>query len=567
MEPQRRIGLNRLRIEMLLFALLFIVSSVPRIGGLGWGLPERYHCDERRIILSSFRFATGQTTKPADNVYSPLSAYLNKAAYLISGGRIAGTQPETARFLRGVSAVTSSLTAPVLFLAATALFGIQGGLVSAFCLAFAPGAIREAHFATVESFLTFSLVAVFAAGVLVVLRPKSRLWILLPVSVGLALAVKISAIPVVLALALLVPRVSPAGTTKRMISASLLVVLVFTMLAWNMVVDPRQYAFWAGKSGLDRTGVALSYYSLQFNRPQPLGGFISLLWMAGPVLITGGLLGTVSIALMVCRRPVLLLALIPPFLASSLESFTGVMPFVRMALPLVPLLALTAGSGISFAWGRRKLLAASLAGIIIVGTGIAGATYFTIYLKPDTRVQAERWLKTHWSPGEVVLLDGTDDLITFSSIPKTAQRLLHHQAQYALQQPVDIEALPLKDKLLFRLAEWGATRGKDRALLDVVQTPPPVPTPRARSAALNQQIRDATWIVTTGTDQARYLAHPNAFEPEIAFYESLFSGSAGFEVVATFSAPELPYPKFLAPEPSWFFFDHPRVVILRRIVQ
>jgi 4-amino-4-deoxy-L-arabinose transferase-like glycosyltransferase len=550
---------------MLLFALLIVVSSVPRMIGLGWGLPERYHCDARRTILSSFKFATGQTTKPADTVYSPLTAYLSKTAYLVSGGKAADTQPKTARFLRGVSAITSSLTAPVLFLAATALFGIQGGLVSALCLAFAPGAIREAHFATVDSFLTFSLVAVFAAGVLVVQRPKSRLWILLPVSVGLALAVKISALPAVIALVLLVPRVSPGGTTRRMISAPVFVVLVFTVLAWNMVADPRHYAFWAGKSGLDRTGVTQSYYSLQFNRVQPLGGLISLLWMAGPLLLIGGLLGTASVVHMICRRPVLLLAFIPPFLASFLECFTGGIPFVRTALPLIPLLALAAGSGISFVWGRRTQLAASLAGTIIVGSGIAGAAYCTVYLEPDTRAQTERWLKTHWSPGEMVLLDGTDGLITFSSIPKTTQRSLRHPAQHALQQPVDVEALALKDKLLFRLAEWGATRKKDRALLKTLRAPPPVPTPKARSAALHRQIRDATWIVTTGTEQARYLAHPDVFDPEIAFYESLFSGRSGFEVATTFSAPELPYPRFLTPEPSWFFFDHPRVVILRRI--
>jgi hypothetical protein len=74
-----------------------------------------------------------------------------------------------------------------------------------------------------------------------------------------------------------------------------------------------------------------------------------------------------------------------------------------------------------------------------------------------------------------------------------------------------------------------------------------------------------TWIVTTGTERSRYLAHPDTFAPEIAFYDTLFSGRSGFEVAATFSALQLPYPALLEPEPSWFFFDHPQVTILRNV--
>ena len=565
MKPLRRLGMDRIKIRMLVFILLLAVSAILRITGLGWGLPHRYHCDERRVIQSSYRFTTGQTAKPSDNVYSPLFAYLSRAAYLLSGGRVSGTEPGTARFLRGVSAVASSLTPSVIFLVATALFGFRGGFVSAFSLALAPGAIREAHFATVDSFLTFSLVAVFAASVLVLVRPKSRLWVLLPVSVGLALAVKISALPAVLSLALLVPRVSPAGTMRRMLSAPLLTALIFVTLAWHMVADPRHYVFWIGKSGLDRTGAAVPYSSLQFNRPQPLGGLISLFWMAGPLLLVGGGVGALHIGHLVWRRPALVLALVPPFVASILECFTSAIPFVRTALPLIPLIALAAGAGISFIWCRRAHLGIVLAAIIVIGTGIAGATYVRVYLQPDTRVQAERWLAEHWTPGEAVLLDGTDDLIRFSSIPRHAQRLLSHPAQHALQHPVDVRKLSFTDRFLFQIAEWGAMRAKDRALLEAVRVPPPIPSSHARSAALSQQTRGVTWIVTTGTERARYWAHPDAFEPEIAFYDSLLSGTAGFSVVATFRAPTLPFPTFLAPEPSWFLFDHPPVVILRKV--
>ncbi len=548
------------RARVLLVLLVMASGAALRFGGLGWGLPRLYHCDERRIIQSAWRYATGQTTVPSDGVYTPLPSYVARIAHRASGGRVCATLPRTARFLRTCSALASLLSIPLLGLAVVPLLGWGAGIAASAFLAWAPGAVREAHFATVDSTLTFALVAVGSTALRVLWKARWPWWPLLPLAVGLAVATKVNAVMGVGALLVLAPGVNPSGSWRRLVVSIPLCAGLAVLLAWNMVARPRQYAFWLGMSGLARTGATIPYCSLNFWRPQPLEGMVSLLWMCGPALFV---LGVIGLPLFLCRmagRPLVPLAAV--FLGSTLELFTGRIPYVRVALPLVPLLALAAGSLADRLWGTGtggKVVAA----LAVVGTLVSGMAYATFSLRPDARDVAAHWLAGRWQEGEVVLLDGQDELVPIEGIPASAQVSMRHPAQQLLNDPSALDRPGLPNRILLALAEWGATRPKEERLLHELRVPWRGGSAPERRRVLEDQIKGVTWIVTTLTERDRYAAHRAVFGPELSFYDDLLSNRLGFSVVASFGSGFPPLPPWIAPEVSWRLFDHPAVLVLR----
>ncbi len=83
---------------------------------------------------------------------------------------------------------------------------------------------------------------------------------------------------------------------------------------------------------------------------------------------------------------------------------------MRYFLPIYPLLILMAAYGLVriVAWARgsrdryRRLIAWSALAFVVVATAAWGVGFFTIYLRPHTRIAASRWIYDHVPMGSVV---------------------------------------------------------------------------------------------------------------------------------------------------------------------
>ncbi len=143
---------------------------------------------------------------------------------------------------RTLSALFETLTLVVIFGIGSRLFDRRVGLMAALLGAAAVLPIQQAHFFTVDGFLTFFVALAFYAAVRVVQATELRHWVLFGLAFGMALACKISVWPLglVLVAAALLRLIRRRRDQAEQVLACLLLAGLFTFAAFR-VFQP--YAF------------------------------------------------------------------------------------------------------------------------------------------------------------------------------------------------------------------------------------------------------------------------------------------------------------------------------------
>lgn len=188
-------------------AAIIIIAAGLRVYGLWWAFPHRLHCDENKLIGVTVRLAEGFLAKgsldPQFSAYGALPMYLALAlAPAARGlGAVAGQRYDDHDAVllagRALSALADTLSVLLVFLLGR-LHSVRAGLWGAALYAVALVGVREAHFFSPDPLATcLVLLYVYLAG-LVLTAPSRRRYALAGFALGLALSVKLTALPLVL---------------------------------------------------------------------------------------------------------------------------------------------------------------------------------------------------------------------------------------------------------------------------------------------------------------------------------------------------------------------------------
>ena len=570
------------RIEFIALAAIMVCGAALRFHGLDWDGGHWLHPDERQIYFVAMNLGWPQSLAEALSPDSPLNpgffAYGSLPIYLV---RIVAEllaplfptlrdldmlhwagRPLAVLFDLATIALTYRLVVRLWPSGAerdsesgpARISGNGPALLAAALVSLAVLHVQLAHFYTVDPLLTFFVMLVLnlAAGV-----ARSGTWrrqVALGLALGLALATKVSAIPLLLVVLVACTSDRKGSGAEHMalkgraVAASrcLLVSLAAAGLVFFLV---QPYALIDWRTFLDDTiresqiawGVIDAPYTRQFAGTLPYLYSVrqTALWgLALPL----GLLAWAGLGAALVRwfrrgawPDTLLLAWAAPYLAIVGVQYTR---YLRYMLPLVPVLCIMAVWLLGYVRPRRLRLAASWAlGLFSLGYAVA---FVTIYYTPHSWVEASAWIYDRLPAGSTLAVEAWDA---------------------ALPLPLDLRGEPR------RIEEYDVLT---LALYDE-------PDGRAKWEALTADLAAADYVIVASRRVYGSVPRlPERYPLANRYYEALFSGGLGFELAGEFTRgpawlnPRLPplpdpAPAGLVPDESFVVYDQPRVLIYHNV--
>ncbi len=516
--------------KFVLFVLLVLLILYSRFINLDWDRGWGFHPDENNLWGASRRVELFNKLDPRFYAYGGFPIYLYS---------LLGSKAEA----RAVSAAAQTLIVFLLFVLGKKLAGWPGGIISAGMGTSSAGLIQAEHFLTVESLLgLFSLMIIWLLLNYEELLKKTRdrvstsvissgfYLILAAIVLGLGIGTKISFMVFILPFisllrpGLAVSRAGPFQIIKALLTFALSLLVAALIF---LLTNPFILTKWSeAKSTLEyETKVAAGklpvFYTRQFIDTIP-GWFQAVHvfpyitgWLFLPMVIVG--------AYVVCFQESRLAAgLLATSLIAALLSF---LPFwakwTRYVVQILPVLILVAGVGAAWIWEKGK------GGKIIVVLALASFLpqfFYTlqVYAKEDTRIQAAKWAE--------------------ANIPKNAK---------IFTEAMDLGILPFnpsfgKNIKLFNFYELDEVGAAEK---------------QAKLASLLDE--SDYFILLSRRVYKNSFDHPGKFPRSAKFYQSLFDGSLGYNLV--YQSPLTPYFLFLTPaEETFEVFDNPKVVIFKK---
>ena len=570
----------------LFVSLLVVVTLGVRLYGIDWDQGSLFHPDERAIYMKVWELAF-----PIDDLTSLLNAdespwnprWFPYGSYPLY--QLKATQILLSPFMdfefgdlrfagRTLSALADTGTVLVVLLLGTRIFGRRTGILAAILVAFSVIHIQLSHFYTVETFFTLFITLSLFFLFKVLEQGRLRDSALTGVFVGLALATKVSATPVLAAVAAaylmyafsedgwrlslqrptgekLARALGGSALTLGVAGLTFFVVAPFAILDWPTFLGDVLY------QGSMVTREADLPYTRQYeNTLQYWYHFRQLsLWGLGLPLgfvAWGGLILAVATLWRGRHRGVVLLLawVIPYFLITgSLQ-----VKFLRYLLPITPFLVLMGAHllvvGVDLVATRRpRWLSLAQGGVILVlvASAFYAFAYLRIYNQPHTATRASQWIQENVPPGSLFLTEHWEE-----GFPNLYAYRLHVLPMYEADTPQKVgelaTALEEGDYLLFFSNRLYGT------------------IPRL----------------------------PERYPLSTRYYQALFSGELGYQLVHwensypnllgvalvddTFTRPNLPAPVPLdsySPAPlslnlgyadeSFTVYDHPKVIIFQNV--
>ncbi|MGB2897048.1 MAG: DUF2298 domain-containing protein [Anaerolineales bacterium] len=460
-EKGRSRVLSDLVVGVLLVAVLGLAAYL-RFTGLNWDSNTHLHPDERFLTMveTSIQpplsigeyFNTGTSPLNPHNVghgffvYGSFPIFLVR--YLAEWTGMSGYD-EVHLLGRAVSAISDLVSILLIYLIGERLFNRRVGILAALFTTLSVLLIQHAHFFVVDPLANVFILAGLYFSVRVIGHGKLSDYLLFGVMLGLAVASKISAAPLALAVALAgltnvlsAPADQKSAVLSRtlafLLSAAFLSLLVFRVFQpyafegpgfFDVKFNPKWLANMAEVRS-QQAGNTDAPYALQWANRAPV--FFSLknmlLWGLGIPL---GILGWIGLgwALIEMIRGRWERYLIPVvwtagmFIWQSIN-FTKAM---RYQLPVYPTLALLAAWVLWHAWENVPRLnaqwqKAARAGVLLVGsvailgTALWAFAFHSIYSEPLTRVSASRWIYRN-IPAVVNLVVEADGETFYETIP------------------------------------------------------------------------------------------------------------------------------------------------------
>ncbi len=593
--------------------VILTIGTILRFTNLNWDSFLAFHPDERNIAWAVTRIHFFDRMNPKFFAYGGLPIYLYRAL-----GDLMSLATRDLRWVtdwgaiavigRYVSATLSTVSIFLIYLVGRSYFSRAVGLASAVLLAFAPWAVREAHFATTETMLVFFLLLLlllsrrlYAAGSVDnfempaegarvphsgardrAARKISSATTAAGFVWGLALAAKttsllfgvihLTAIWITIfekkmpkrqfVQSLLLPRI---GQTLKLI---LVTALIFFLFSPYTLLDLRDFR----ESMSYESGVALGRftvpYTLQFLNTAPyLYQIQTMLWQAGPAAIVGiaGLVCMVTMLFYYTMRggvpfrstimalakktlwrnedldldgarttayrlahARLILFLIFPLLYFGWVG-TWFAKFSRYNVPFLPFVTIATAWVCITLLKRSRVAGLAFTTLLLSYTALWGVMNWTLYLRPQTRVEASAWIYDHIPAGSRIYTEHWNDGLPVSLADGLAHPGYQRDLLHVYDEPDDEKKL---ENLTAKLAAG------DYVILS---------TPRI-------------WRIMPGLKKRYPIAS--------RLYGALLTGKLGYADVVRFSS----YPALFGmmipddrAEETIQVFDHPTVMIFQNM--
>jgi 4-amino-4-deoxy-L-arabinose transferase-like glycosyltransferase len=591
-------NLRRPSRETLLLALILAAGAALRLYGLNWDGGHWLHPDERQIYFITWDLSWPHSLAEALSPGSPLNprffAYGSFPFYLLKlvtvllaplwpalrdsdNLHLAG-RPLAALFDLGTIYLTYRL-ARTLWPPAGKRGGLRGGaLLAAALVSLAVLHVQLAHFYTVDPLLTFFVMLTLNLAAGVAQGDGRRRQAALGIALGLALATKTTAallIPVVYvafhARATIPNPQSPISNTeyptsstnlfsalRHMIPTLAIAVAVSILAQPYALIDWRTFLADTLRESQIAWGQIDAPYTRQYAGTLPYLYTIwqAALWGAGLPL---GLVAWAGLAAALVRwlrrgpwTDTLLLAWAGPYLALTGILYTR---YPRYMLPLMPILCLLAVQllasltrrrapaieGSPAAGGLHPLRPPSWAigpWSLVILTLLYCLAFSTIYTAPHSWISASEWIYANVPAGSTLAVEEWDTPLPLA---------LDVDGQPRRIEEYDVRTLPLYQE----------------------------PDGAAKWEALAADLAGSDYLVLASRRLYGSIPRlPDRYPVATRYYDHLFAGDLGFELLGEFTRgpawlnPRLPplpgsAPALLRPDESFVVYDHPRALVFR----
>ncbi|NTU46282.1 hypothetical protein HGA88_01515 [Candidatus Roizmanbacteria bacterium] len=564
-----------MKIRYLLLGMMFLLFFT-RFVNLGWGLPYPLHPDERNMADAIMKLSCTQFDLNCFNphffAYGQLPLYLSYALvslYHLVLGRLSDPVSyfEAVFALRIFSAFASVGT--VFYLVKTAFVLFPQWKKRPFLLLpffiFSPGLIQYAHFGTTESLLMLFYTILTYLSVRLITHSLSplRFTVFSGLVWGIALGTKVSALVFggVPLLTIVLFFHLQKKRDLRLLFRTLLLLLVlagfvfvisspYNLLAWKEFQGSMKYESEVGLGALS------VFYTRQFDKTLP---FIFQMLAVFPYAL--------GIPVLVCA--VLSFFLLPKtpglfvlrmatviFIMSQMALYTKWTRFMAPVFPLMILLAVGMYT-IKIRFRRKKWIQWGIIGFAGVSL-LPGIAFLSIYLNSDVRYQASHWIYTNVRPSSLILSE-TANVI---DLP--------------LPDPSWDIRVPSYHTISFNSYDLDTEVELQRQFENYVSVADYIFVPSRRVFMNHTCLRPETSMNLTefAIHSDGYCEYLETKYPRLnQFYQQLFSGKLGFELVATFTS----FPKIELGGVTFFefpdeqmeetgtVFDHPVVRIYKRV--
>ena len=429
----------------LLLGLILILALVLRVVGTDWDQGGLYHPDERDFLGRAERLDFSQLTEPGLlSVESRLNPqwfnYGSFPLYVLSGWRtIAANFGERAwnvfdlRFPgRNLAAISDTLTVFFVFLLTSRLVGDRrAGLIAALLAALAVIHIQNAHYTAVDAPMTMFIVATVYFSVRLVQERRQVDALMSGVMLGLAMATKFSAAPVALAvgtahlllllgpgaLTLNSPRVTPSDVALMLryaILAGSAAVIALLVTQPYMIIDWETYfGNVYRQSEMVRRVVDFPFTRQYIDTPAYLYQIRQLsTWGLGISLGIAVWLGLIwALGRTIVKRDLAFVVLLSFLLPYLLVNGQFEVKFLRYMLPATPFLLVFTGGAIWWvhSWVLPKMHTVARIGAYALGVvGLLLLVHYTIaYLNvftgPHPAQEVSKYLRENASTGTMVI--------------------------------------------------------------------------------------------------------------------------------------------------------------------
>jgi hypothetical protein len=569
--------------ETLLLALILAIAAALRLYGLTWDGGQWLHPDERQIYFVTLGLHWPDSLSEALSPASPLNpgffAYgslplylLRLVAALLSLAWPAIRDPDNLHLVaRPLSALFDLGTIYLTYRLARTLWPTVSrgsalptsssrpedacpnprpegvGLLAATLVGLAVLHIQLAHFYSADTLLTFFVMLVLNLAAGVARAPSRRRSAVLGVALGLALATKLTAAPLVLPVLVVFisgqscrSHIKYPALTLAAAGVAFFIAQPYALIDWQtflaQTIRESQTAW--GRLDVPYTrqyaGTLPYLYPIRQTTLWGLGLPLGLLaWTALPVALVRWLRrGAWSDALF--------LAWAGLYLAIS-----GVLyaKYLRYMLPLIPVLCLLAArlyydlrQHLHTTTGQR--LWATGRWLFVFASFAYALAFATMYIFPHSWLTASEWIYTHVPAGSTLAVEDWDT---------------------ALPLPLDVDGRPrrIEEYNLHTLPMYGEPDGQAKWV------------PIADDLAASDYL-----IVASRRLYGSIPRLPDRYPVTARYYELLFAGDLGYELVGEFARgpawlnPRVPPLSGAAswlviPDESFVVYDHPRALIFR----
>jgi 4-amino-4-deoxy-L-arabinose transferase-like glycosyltransferase len=559
--------------------------------GIGWGLPSRFHPDEKADVVA----AMVREGRPLPDSYVNPSLPLALAAPVVAfQQRVLGSAPspwsDPLLAVRVLSALAGAVAVLLLGLAA-ARVRPSAGAVASLLLALAPGVVNLCHFATPEAWVlaTTSLVLLLAVRHL---EGRVPAWAL-GLGLGLAVSTKYTtaalAVPVLAALWL-----RPRGPAERGDRAAWLLAGLATLAAGLAL---------AGGPGAS-LGAGLRLADARLLRPESARAFVHGLGLAGiagggatlGLLALGPFSRVAGLERTLVRREVIVAflaaaagfvlgtpgAVLEPraflsdlaFNAQTRHEYKGLVgeatswgAYLGLAgdaltWPVLAAAVLGLALAVARAWrGSRALLVVALAAlspyVLVAASGhramrfLAPALPAAAWLAALALASLPRRRARHLLTTVLLARSAVAAVLVVRLFFVDSRLLAERWLEANVPRGSTIDAITNHEGYVPRVPE-----GREARVVRTLSREM-APAERFEEAAQTYPSEAAPWLVLTGSFYQRFLDHPDQAPERARFFRDLLEGRGGFEVAARFRQEGWRRPaadEFLDPE----------IVVLRR---